>query len=1043
MAGPDEPDDPHGDGGPNDAQIRTFLIADVRGYTLFTQERGDEAAAKLAAKFADIARDGVEARGGTLLELRGDEALCVFSSTREAIRTAIDLQQRFVEETLEQPELPLTVGIGLDAGEAVPVQGGYRGGALNLAARLCGQARAGEILASREVTHLARRLDGVRYEDRGALTFKGISDPVGVVRIVPEGDDPVERLRPFAPPPPAARKTSRRWAAAVGVALVLALVAISIPLLRSGDDTVDVGTNSIARMNAEDGSLEFATALGQRPGVSAIGFGSLWVAEPDRGFVARLDLEDGSVIDTIRVGTSPAGVAVGEGSVWVTNSGDGTVSRINVDTNEVSQTLDAGSGPSGIAVGDGALWVADAIGAQLLRVDPTSGEAQAVALAGQPSGVAFTPEGVWVSIAPAGVARVDPEDSSVTLTQSVGNGPTAVLPAFGSIWVANHLDGTVSRLEPSTGRVEATISVGDGPNALAAAGGSLWVANEFDGSITAIDPATDAPEQTVPVGGAAASLAADGDALWLVVGASATEHRGGTLTISSDGDVLASLDPAIVYDTIGWQILSITNDGLLSYKKVGGPDGATLVPDLASALPEVSADGLTYRFPLREGIRYSTGDLVRPEDFRHALERTISLSVDAASLFRAIDGADACAEDPSTCDLSDSIVVNDEAVTFHLARPDPDLLFKLALPFASPVPVATPVEDQGLDPVPATGPYMIAEAGADGIELVRNPAFREWSGAAQPDGFVGAISWRFNEEPASAFDRLSAGELDWMTEPPQPEDLASLQAAHPDQIVLSPEAFTLFVGFDLRKSPFDDVLVRQALNYAIDRGHVVDLLGGPTRQRPTCQILPPNFPGYAPFCPYTLEPDSGLWSAPDLGRAQALIEDADAVGEKVTVWVTDAPGYLPPGSVETMGYVVVVLNDLGLRADLKIVHDGEAYFGAIFGEGKPQTYMSGWIKDYPRAANFIDAQFRCGAGGNASRLCSESLDAQIEEAQQLEATDPAASNRAWVEIEHQLVEDAVWAPLTNPVAAYAFSARTENVQVHPQWGILLSRLWVQ
>ena len=102
MAGPDEPD-PDGDAGPSDAQIRTFLIADVRGYTLFTQERGDEAAAKLAAKFADIARDGVEARGGTLLELRGDEALCVFASTREAIRAAVDLQQRFVEETLEQP----------------------------------------------------------------------------------------------------------------------------------------------------------------------------------------------------------------------------------------------------------------------------------------------------------------------------------------------------------------------------------------------------------------------------------------------------------------------------------------------------------------------------------------------------------------------------------------------------------------------------------------------------------------------------------------------------------------------------------------------------------------------------------------------------------------------------------------------------------------------------------------------------------------------------------------------------------------------------
>src|SRR5918994_1670051 len=140
----------------DDAGIRTFLIADVRGYTLFTQQRGDEAAGKLAAKFARIAREAVEARGGTLLELRGDEALCVFASPRQAIRAAVDLQERFVEETLADPTLPLTVGIGLDAGEAVAVESGFRGGALNLAARLCGQARAGEILASREVAHLAR-----------------------------------------------------------------------------------------------------------------------------------------------------------------------------------------------------------------------------------------------------------------------------------------------------------------------------------------------------------------------------------------------------------------------------------------------------------------------------------------------------------------------------------------------------------------------------------------------------------------------------------------------------------------------------------------------------------------------------------------------------------------------------------------------------------------------------------------------------------------------------------------------------------------------
>jgi ABC-type transport system substrate-binding protein/class 3 adenylate cyclase/streptogramin lyase len=1051
------PVDPPGNDRRSDAQIRTFLIADVRGYTLFTQERGDETAAKLAAKFADIAREVIEGRGGTLLELRGDEALCVFSSAREAIRAALDLQQRFVDETLEQPELPLTVGIGLDAGEAVAVQGGYRGGALNLAARLCGQAGAGEILASREVTHLARRLEGVRYEDRGPLTLKGMSDPVSVVRVVPEGEDPAVRLRPFAPSQPAPARISRRWAPVGAIVLVLAIVAISIPLLTSGGGAgVDIGANSVARMDPTDGTVELAEELGQRPGASAVGFGSLWVAQPDRGVVTRLDLDDGSVSDTIPVGNAPAGLAVDEESVWVTNAVDGTVDRIT-ESGEVTQTIPAGSAPNGIAVGDGFLWIADSNGAALLRVDPSSGEAETVPLAGLPSGVVFTSEGVWVSIAPDSVARIDPAGPDVVLTQRVGNGPTAVAAAFGSIWVANHLDGTVTRLEPSTGDIEASIEVGRGPNALVPAAGSLWVANEFDDAVVSIDPGTNDVSEPVPVGGAAASLAGDDQGLWVAVGASATQHRGGTLRLSSSLKTPKSLDPAVAYDTDAWRILTITNDGLLAYRKVGGPDGAMLVPDLASALPDVSADGLTYRFPLREGIRYSNGEPVRPEDFRRGIERSLGLH-GAGPLLSAIEGAGACIPvDPEAptpdCDLQDSIVVDEEAVTFHLATPDPELPLKLAMPFAFPVPADTPTEDQGMEPVPATGPYMIAEAGTKFIELARNPEFREWSAAAQPDGFVDTISLRFGEKNlAESFDALEGGDVDVMLETPTPEDLATLRSEHPDRIVYWPGAFTLYVGFDVQKPPFDDERVRQALNYAIDRQRVVDILGGPTTQRLTCQILPPNLPGYAPFCPYTADPDVGAWSAPDMERAQALIEEAGAAGQVISVSAAE----VQPGAIKVMRYIVEVLEDLGLKPDFGVSGLG-AYFDGINpptpdGSGTPagspkhpHVYISGWLSDYLGAGNFIEPQFACGPAGfaNTSGWCDDALEGEIDEALLLTTTDRGASNRAWAEIDRRLVEASAQAPVTNPVFTHAVADRVENVQVHPQWGLMLSLVWVQ
>lgn len=165
-------------------EVRTFLIADVRGYTRFTLEHGDQAAAELATRFAEVADKEVRARDGKVIELRGDEALAVFTSARQALRAAVDLQRSFAAER----DVPLKVGIGLDAGEAIPVGAGFRGAALNLAARLCSLAGPGEILASDTVAKLTRKMDGLEYADRGSVQLKGFTDPVNVVMVKPSPD---------------------------------------------------------------------------------------------------------------------------------------------------------------------------------------------------------------------------------------------------------------------------------------------------------------------------------------------------------------------------------------------------------------------------------------------------------------------------------------------------------------------------------------------------------------------------------------------------------------------------------------------------------------------------------------------------------------------------------------------------------------------------------------------------------------------------------------------------------------------------------------
>jgi len=237
--------------GTSNAAVRTFLIADIRGYSRFTEEYGDEASAKLAAKFSDLVREGVETRGGALIEIRGDEALAVFDSARQAIRAAMDLQHRFAEESDADSDLPLRVGIGIDSGEAIALEdGSFRGAALNVAARLCGLAHGGEVIVSEGTSHLAGRLPGVRYIDRGRAHLKGIAEPVRIIRVAaPEEEQSHPWIVMFF-----GRPKGLGWRVALGVVLIAAATAAAVVYLTSGN----TGERGSAATGTQAGSVSEA-----------------------------------------------------------------------------------------------------------------------------------------------------------------------------------------------------------------------------------------------------------------------------------------------------------------------------------------------------------------------------------------------------------------------------------------------------------------------------------------------------------------------------------------------------------------------------------------------------------------------------------------------------------------------------------------------------------------------------------------------------------------------------------------------------------------
>ena len=1023
-----------------DADVHAFLIADVRGWTMFTQERGDEDAARLAGRFAEVARAVVEAHRGHVLELRGDEALVVFGSPRSAIRGAVALQQRFVEETIADPSLPLTVGIGLDAGEAVPVEGGYRGGALNVAARLCSLARAGEVLASREIVHLALRVDGVRFTERGQADLKGLDKPVHVVAVRSEDRDEALAIAPFvrttAPPP------RRRWKAVTGVvafALVAALIAIPF-VRRNAEVSSEIAPNSIGVLDPESGEITAIVGLDDRPGSVAASEDAVWVTNPDGGTVTRIDPNGQAVVDSIQVGENPTGIAVGEDAVWIVNSGGPSVSRISPDTNSVVDTIGVGNGPAGIAVGEGAVWVTNRFDGTISRIDPNGGEVVDIPVGPDPRGIAVGFGDVWVGLAGSNtVVRVDADTNSVTQPIGVGNAPGSLAVSADAVWVVNTLDDTVMRISPDTDSVVDTTAVGDGPSGIAVVQGTIWVANEAGGTLSRIELGQTSASRVV-IGSVPQGLAGLNGDVWVSVRGSATSHRGGTLRMLSRTG-FPTLDTRASFDAVSARVLHLIADGLVAFEPIGGST-ASLVPDLAVARPTPTNGGRTYAFELRPGIRYSNGEVVMPSDFRRALEQGFRLSRGLHKYYYGgLVGAETCTTEPGTCDLSEGIVTDDATgrITFNLVAPDPEFLYKLTLPYAYPIPPSVPDEEQEAVGIPGTGPYMLeAPRTPDGFALVRNPHFSIWSPAAQPRGYVDRIEWTIGVEPEAQVEAVAAGEADLMFDAVASGELEDILVRFPAQVHTTPAPRTYFDVLDNEVPPFDNIQARQAMNLAVDRERVVQIFGGAAT--PTCQQIPPNFPGYQPYCPYTMDPGpdgEGSWTAPNLEEAQRLVRRSGTAG--MTVRFRYAAAFYGPEWVPLGDYMVELLDQLGYDVSVWSPSSGDSTDPG----NKPQMYLGGWAADYPAASNVITPIFSCGAFVFASGFCDVRIDAMIENALEVESNDPAAAGALWVEIDRAIVNKAPFLWLASPIDIEFVSERVGNYQSSLQSGVLLNQLWVR
>lgn len=966
----DEHEAQGGAAGTSETELRTFLIADIRGYTTYTREHGDEAAGRLAAQFAELVRSVVGGRGGFLLELRGDEALVVFVSARNALRAAVELQEQFAEARLAHG-----VGIGLDAGEAVPVEGGYRGSALNVAARLSSQAKGGEVLASEAVIHLAARVEGVAYVEPRSYRLKGLAEPIRAVAVMAETRVP----RGFQRTLRRARAVGIDRRIAIGGAAVgaVAIVALSLsgafgltsrPAASSApspspDPLAGLELPGIAFVDAASGAITGTLPIRNPVEMAAVD-GKIWALGINPKAMYVIDPTTRVVERTVTLPLAKEGFWWIDGeTIWMTDFGTPRVIGIDGRTGIVTRDFDLRDDPAddrkatGVTVGAGSLWVARPEVGEILRLDPLTGAVQARIDTFIPDVLAFGDDALWVAGA-GRITRIDPATNRPTFEpQELAFDRFLAFIEFGGgyAWTADEEQGIVWAVDRS-GRVVATYETGAGARPLAYADGKMWVGNQDAGTISGIDVVTGGIT-THHIGHGHVGIAAVAGQIAVSVWPSAEEAvadiEGSVLHISVTGAPFYSLapDPPVALSFELRQAEYATCATLFSYPDEPAPGGWELRPEVAEAMPEVSPDGLTQTIRIREGFGFSppSTETLSAETFRYAIERSLSPRLGRwAAGFRLLDMVEGAREfHEGTANAVTGLAADGNVLSIRLTRRTNDLAARLALPYFCPVPIGTPIVLEGLDPtppLPSAGPYYLAQHyGGELAVLRQNPNYA----GTRPRSFD-HIVFRFGVDPPAAVAQVDAGEIDAAITPPWRSLLSphgelarrwgpgSEGAAAGNQRWFGAARFGVsFVALDPRHELFRDADVRRAVGLALDRR----ALSLTADTAPAGSLLPPSIPGSPPADATIPEPDIDAARTFMAGRTGTAVMIVPKACDDCVEWSESLAGQL---------------GVIGIEVDVRALEDREYEAARFEPDGGDIDILDGFLDtDGPEPAAFM------------------------------------------------------------------------------------------
>ena len=475
---------------------------------------------------------------------------------------------------------------------------------------------------------------------------------------------------------------------------------------------------------------------------------------------------------------------------------------------------------------------------------------------------------------------------------------------------------------------------------------------------------------------------------------------GGAITVAYQNDI-ATLDPAIGYDWQNWSIIKSLFSRLLDYE----PGTTNLVPDLATEMPKISADGKTFEFTVRDDVKFHNGRLLVAEDIKYSIERAVNPKTQSpgAGFFASIDGFDAASSGKST-DISGITVNSPTSITFKLSRPDATFLHVMAINFASVVPKEDAEKfgpDFGKNPVGSGAFKFTSWALGQKLTLDKNTDYYR-EGLPKLD----QINFEVGVDPTVALQRLKNNEVDILGDSiPAANYIAEKENSDNEGLIIEGgQLQTGYVTLNVKIKPLNNVKVRQAVNHAIDKDRIVQILNG--RADAANQPLPPSMPGY----------DTGYKGfAYDVEKAKALLAEAGlANGFSTELWTsnTDPNPRIAQSIQEDLAKV-------GIKAAIKSL--AQANVIEAGGSGKAPMVWSGgmaWIADFPDPSNFWGPILGCGGavpgGWNWSQYCNKTLDAEAVKADAM--TDPAKADerqKLWGSVFTKAMDEAPWVPIFN------------------------------